>query len=196
MALLTAAVFKSDYLNTTDEDQDESITRILDRAQSAIESYLRRSLELQQRPTEYLDGDGENKSFYLKYCPVAVVSRVVVDDTEMEVDTDYYLYEEEGMLVFETAPSSGRKNIEVDYWAGYSNDNELYPDIEGPPELPKVIEDAMYTVAMRIWKNSTLGESNEGLSSRSADGGSITYKDSFISPDIKDALAKYRKWNL
>lgn len=194
--LIDKSILASDYINTTDTSQDEALDRICVRAQSILDGYLHRTLEAQLYYMEKHDGCGR-EVLYLRHKPIIALSEVTIDDVNVELE-DIYIYEDEGCIDFDYKVPAGKQNIVVTYWAGYVGD-VVPPDIEDltTPELPKVIEEAMYMIAHRLWLNSGLsGQPRAGLQSRSGDGGTTAFVESLLSPDMVHALAPYKEIRL
>ena len=194
--LIDKAVLASDYLNTDDTSQEEALDRICTRSQSILDGYLHRTLEAQQYYMEKHDGCGR-EILYLLHKPIITLSEVTVDDVNVELE-DIYIYEDGGYIDFDYKVPEGKQIIVVTYWAGYVGD-VIPPDLEDltTPALPKVIEEAMYIIAHRLWLNSGLsGQPRAGLQSRSGDGGTTAFVESFLPPDMIHALAPYREIRL
>jgi hypothetical protein len=199
VSLLNVATFSADYLGSTDTSHDTELQRICDRAEQIVKDWLRRpDLELQQYSEEKIDGYGE-EFFNTKHKPIALITELVIDDDDIEINDDIFIYDEDGQVDVDFRISKGKQNIVITYWAGYVGDAVADPVLAAMtlPTLPKSIEEAMYAIATRLWKDSKLGEGNAGLSSRSNNqGGSANYIEKWLSPDLREALQKYKQWNL
>lgn len=194
--LLDKAILAADYIGTQDTGQDEALGRICARAQGLIEGYLRRALEAQQYIDEVQDGTGESW-FYLAHRPLITISELTINDISIDLTT-LNLYLEPAKVDVDFTISQGKQNIIITYWAGYVGD-VVPPAFAGLvyPELPKVIEEAMYQVAHQLWLKSGLsGQARQGLASRGGDGGTTTYLPRLLDPEMIESLHQYREIRL
>jgi hypothetical protein len=194
--LIDASILASDYIGTTDTSQQEALDRICVRAQDIVEAYLHRKLEAVQHYQEKHDSVGEDH-IYLNHKPIITIIELLVDGIAVDQE-DIYIYEDRGLIDFDYDLAVGKQLISVTYWAGYVGD-VLPPEIEDlvTPELPKVIEEAMYMTAHRLWLNSGLsGQARAGLASRSGDGGTTNFLEKILPPEMIVALAQYREIRL
>ncbi|NLI41973.1 MAG: hypothetical protein GX421_12500 [Caldisericales bacterium] len=194
--LLDEDILASDYIGTQDTVQDEALARICTRAQSLVEAYLHRTLEAQQYIDEVHDGCGQSW-FYLAHKPLIVVTELTINEISIDITT-LKLYPESGKVDVDFNISTGKRNIVITYWAGYVGD-VVPPAIAGlyHPELPKVIEEAMYQVAHRLWLKSGLsGQAREGLASRGGEGGTTAFLPNLLDPEMIEALQAYREIRL
>lgn len=108
------------------EIPDDQITAIITRVDAQIERFTRTSKDSATQ-TDYFDGDGSKKRFYFSKWPASSVTTVEVDESDdYTVDEDYYLYQSNDRafwIEFYTAPSSGNKNVKVEYT--YGADSEI-----------------------------------------------------------------------
>jgi len=190
MSLLHVDMLMSDYLGTTDNTKETELQRICDRAQGVLESFLNRRLEIQEYDQEKHSGDGRTDHFYTKNRPIVSVQDLTVNDVDMVFDMDYYLWLESGKIEFASPISKGYQNIVISYYAGWQGD--VLPVLIEADDLPDVLDDAGYRIAHRIWKRSKLGETTEGLKSKSAAGGTTAFMKEIFGPEELAAITRYR----
>jgi len=194
--LIDKAILASDYIGTTDTAQDEQLDRICARAQSILDGWMHYRLGAQQYADEKHDGCGDDY-FYLISRPIITVSSLTIDDESIDLD-DIFLYEDQAKVDVNFPIPNGKQNIVITYWAGYVGDVVPAEIVDlTTPALPKVIEEAMYMIAHRLWLNSGLsGQPRQGLSSRSGDGGTTNFLQNLLPADMISALEQYRRLRL
>jgi len=106
------------YLNLSDTSHDGILSRLEVMSRALINGYLRRPVE----ETVFVDrvsGNSRKRRFILQHAPLTAVcaitiSNSIVGSNEYEVDL------ERGIIIFDSAPIGGYRNIEVCYKCGWS----------------------------------------------------------------------------
>jgi len=205
MASTKAIVNKEDvkrYLNLTDSSKDTFIQDLIDLASGEIEQYCNRTkFALQDITGELVDGTGES-ILYTKYSPIYAIGsssatqastdvqyRATPDGswTDLESDTDFFWVEQYGNYIefHEAIVPSGKRNVKVNYRAGYS-------------PVPEDVQRVCIEMVAMMWSESNNGERVLGKSSTSMNtgGGSISSSYVNMSDRWRVVLAKYRTINV
>lgn len=178
-------------------DIDSSVTNfdsllniLIQDVSDRIQSFLNRQLTKQQR-TQYFDAG--QKKYYLTAYPIDITSTITVtlDDVDQTIDSDYYIWEDEGLLEFDATTSYCEpKQIAITYTGGYTasetvvNDKTTYI-----LSVPDAIEYAcMLQVAYMFRRRADIG-----LTSLSMPDGSFSKLTGGLLPEVKEILMMYRK---
>jgi len=133
---------------------------------SKIENLLNRDLETSER-TLYLDGG--RKYYYLPAYPIDITASfvVTVDGTVKTVNSDYFIYEQEGLLKFMyEVCSSEPKILKVVYTGGYTSSSGV---LQVPDALKLLcVQQCAYEFSRRLDAGSvstTMPNGNSGYQS-------------------------------
>jgi len=131
MGLTTYATVKAE-LGLTDDTQQTYIERLINVASQKIENYCNRKFNLTTYTLERYTGDDTNKLALRNY-PVAALTRVIIDDTEIVTSTlildaiaglidykDSLFYSDTLKSGIAEYPELYQKNIQVTYTAGFA----------------------------------------------------------------------------
>lgn len=142
--------------------------------------------------TEAIDADGSAELFLSQF-PVSDIAKITdlksgtEIDTEAEIANRTLIYDlDAGILHRSVGWPAGRKNIEVEYTAGYVLPGDEESD--SPATLPDAIEQACIRMSARIYERKTA----EGVQSVSPSSFTATYNLE-IDPELKAVIKAYRK---
>jgi hypothetical protein len=136
------------WLNIAEEDKEPNtkISNLIDAVQKFVEKQCDREFEAKLYKTDplycYFDGTG-NSFIFLPQYPVWYVNEVRVDadrnfSTGYDIGTsDIILYEKEGKIVSEAGYfTKGRRNVRVEYYAGYGSGSHMSHEGWGVVQFP------------------------------------------------------------
>jgi hypothetical protein len=170
-------------LGITTSDYDSLLNLLIDGVSGLIEDYLNRKLTYAQY-TEYFDGG--RKLYYLTAYPVDTGQSftVTVNDYTKTSGTDYYLWDEEGLLEFISEPSDSKpRTVKVVYTGGYTESG-------GVLSVPDSIKRVCMWEVIKSYRN----KDKIGLRSVSYPDGSVTTIDTYVlSGEARALLRKHRK---
>lgn len=132
------------YLNLPDEDKkpNTKLATLIDAVEDFAEGYCGRPFEAKLYKTDpsycYFDGTGM-AFFHLPVTPVWYVNEVSIDADRiftgsgtLVATTDIILYEKEGKIVSdESYFSYGKRNLRIEYYAGYGTGTHASHDGQG-----------------------------------------------------------------
>lgn len=171
-----------DFLQMDTEAEEKVLIETLrDMTETFVEKYIGMSLSFSNYK-EYYDGNG-SKSLMLNKYPVTSITEIKFynwDRTTYVVqDTSYYIfYETLGEIYHIYGFPKGKKNIYVDYNAGYT-------------DIPEDYKYVIKAIVKRLYQQYT--NNSEGIKSWSLGDLSITKNDLFFSDEISLIINKYRK---
>ena len=171
-----------DFLQMDTEAEEKVLIETLrDMTEVFIEKYVGMTPVLTNYK-EYYDGNG-TKSLMLNKYPLTTITEIRFynwDRTTYVVqDASYYInYETWGEIYHIYGFPKGKKNIYVDYNAGYT-------------EVPEDYKYILKAIVKRLYQQYT--NNSEGVKSYSLGDLSITKDDIFFSDEISLIINKYRK---
>lgn len=146
---------------------DTLLENLITAVSETMEDYCGRYF-VERATIETISGNDllDRKVLRLKYTPVSSIESLVVDDVELVEDTDFTLSPNYGKLFLDGDAlwALGRKNIVVNYTAGYAQ-SEF-------PERLKIVCAAL----VKLYYDHT-NFNNAGVSSQTIAGQSISYRD-------------------
>ncbi|MEN6325793.1 MAG: hypothetical protein ABFD18_06265 [Syntrophomonas sp.] len=185
-ALTTVDAVK-EYLKIAinDTDYDKTIERQINAISEAIENYCIRHFEKAEYTEKY---SGNDKDYLrLNQYPVNLITYIKVLDTEID-STLYDYLNDSGILYNQDIWPSGKRNIEVNYDAGYVLPKD--EDGEISRTLPYDLEDAC--IEMVAAKFNQRQEEAAGKLSRTQEEYNVRYEKD-IPAHIRQVLDRYRK---
>lgn len=179
--LIELEEFKN-HLDLDSNDYDDILTVYINAAGDFIEEYLGRAVENKEF-VERFDGDDLKNTIFLNNYPVTKFNWLkyrkgtyaVEDMTDFD-DENYQRDDEAGIIYIDTT-YPGVRNIEIYYEAGYEAE-----------DIPNTIKVACMKIVSKIYnKRRSDGYSSEEMANARVDW------DKFLSSDIEDLLAPYKK---
>lgn len=179
MDLCTAANVKT-LLEVTSDANDDILALVIPAVSRKIEDFLNRNLEKTAR-TKYFDAG--KRLYYLSAYPVDTTAALSVTYAGIvqTLDSDYYLWEDEGLIEF-YAPTvrTEPKQVLITWTGGYA-------DIDA---LPSDIVFAAMLQSAFVYQN----RKKVGISSISYPDGSVSKKMSLdLLDEVKEMLRNYRR---
>jgi len=182
MKLVSLADLKL-FMEKTDTDHDKVLEDMLGQISVRIQSFLNRLLEKQAR-TQYFNGG--RRYYYLPAFPIdsIAVLTVVVDSSTQTLDSDYFVWHDEGCIEFYCSVSATQpKNVVITWTGGY--DKQSGDVLRVPDDVKRA---CVLQTAYEFRRRNDLGASSTGMS-----GGSITYQPPVdFLPDVQSILDMYR----
>ncbi len=183
MAIITVEQVKN-YLkiNTTSDDVESIIDRLIDRVQKSFESYCNRNFESASY-TEYYDGQGSN-ILVLKQLPITVIDSIYdsttwIWDAGSLIDSASYRIMDNNSVVFkDTILGNSLQNVKITYTAGYSTST-----------MPKDIQQACIEETGRKYTHRR----DYDVTTKSLEDGSVTYTEKGYLLETKRVLGYYRR---
>jgi hypothetical protein len=192
---------------------NDRLTALLGAAQAAIERWCQREFERASR-TEKYDGDGSGELMLRCYPLVSLDDVVVVepDDTETELDPeDFRTNPETGEIWFKPFVENsdydyfprGKRNIEIEYTAGYGEAGEGEGG-EGEPEpvefnIPEDLIEGVVQMAAFIEnlnrQDTTAATEASGSYSRTLIPG-LTYKEADLPPAVRTLVGRFKDFKV
>lgn len=171
------------FLEKTDTTHDALLSMIIESVSSRIALFLNRNLEKTSR-TEYFNGG--RRYYYVSAPPIdtTVAVSAYTDDTLETEDTDYFVWEDEGLVEFYwKVPTTEPKNVRIVYTGGYTTVNQVL-------QVPDDIERACLYQTVSEFR----GRNSVGLASISMPDGSVQNNNpTELLPEVKSILKNYRK---
>lgn len=168
------------FLEITATTHDTLLSLLLAQISKRIETFLNRDLEKKAR-TLYFDAG--RKMYFLPAYPIdsSAVLTVVNDTTTQVLNTDYYIWYDEGHIEFTSIPSYTRpKQIAITWTGGYTNTLAVPQDIQ----MATIMQ-----VAFVFRRRKDIG-----LSSIQMPDGSLSVNaPTELLPEVKAVLKSYRK---
>ena len=159
---------------------DTLLSLLLAQISKRVETFLNRDLEKKARTVYY---DAGRKLYFLSAYPIdsTAILTVIDETTTRIINSDYYVWYDEGLIDFYTIPTYNRpKQIAITWTGGYVNTNAVPGDIQ----LAVIMQTAF---VFRRRKDI-------GLTSISMPDGSISVNaPTELLPEVKAVLKSYRK---
>jgi hypothetical protein len=175
MNLVTLATVKA-FLEKTDVTHDDLLTSLIVQYSKRIETYCNRLFEKVSRTQKFNAG---RRDYFLPAYPIDTIS-VTVDGTVQTVDSDYFVYTDEGWVEFYSAPGyTEPQQVSITWVGGYA-----VADI--PQDLQYA---AMKQVAYVFRRRKDIGISSVSLPDGSM---SISTPDDLL-PEVKQILKSFKK---
>jgi hypothetical protein len=168
------------FLEKKDTDQDDLLDLIILNVSARIEGYLNRLFEKVER-TQYFDAG--RKYYSLPAYPIDLTAPLTVTDGDVVrvVNSDYYVWENDGAIEFYTEPSySTPKQIKVIWTGGYATYDLL----------PQELQFATILQSAFVFRR----RKDIGLNSVTMPDGSISVNaPTALLPEVKQILSSLRK---
>lgn len=178
--LLATLTDLKDFLNITNTDSDAILTDLLTKVSKRVETWLNRLIEKSARSKYY---DAGRRLYYLPAYPIDTSASLTVywQDQLQTVNSDYWIWDEEGMIEMYTLyEKTEPREILIGWTGGYSTVASLPEDMQ----LGVVMQTAF------IFKS----KKNIGISSISLPDGSMSMNTPLqLLPEVKDILRPYRR---
>lgn len=180
---LVSVLEVKDFLEKTDSEHDSLLSNLIEDISSRIETFLNRNLTKTEY-TEYFNG-GRHR-YHVKAYPIDTGQTITVSisgTTSYTINNEYYVWEDEGIFEFVTAPSTTLpKQIKLVYTGGYTETNGV---LQVPTDIKRACK---MQVVFEFRKRSNLGNKFTSL----PDGGvSVEYGGDLL-PDVKKILKAHR----
>lgn len=170
------------FLEEDNSDFNDQLNQMIPLISSQIETYLNRSLKEEAR-TEYFSGG--RRYYYLAAYPINNTPAAVVleDDVIQTVDSDYFVFEGDGLIEFQYETSSWRPKIIKITWTGG------YAEANGVLAVPNDIKQACIMQCAYVFKRRR----DLGNSGASSPNGNISYTAAIdLLPNVKNILNLHR----
>lgn len=118
MKLISLSDLKS-WLGKADTAHDVELGLLIDQVSARIETALNRNLKKEQRVAYFNAG---RRHYWVDAYPIDAIAAITVevDGTAKTKDSDYYVWEEDGLVEFQTAPSLSKpKQVKITWTGGY-----------------------------------------------------------------------------
>jgi hypothetical protein len=171
------------FLDKTDTTHDALLDVIIDQVSARIETELNRKLTKQVR-TEFFNGG--MRYYYLSAYPIdsGTLPVIKVDGTTKTKDSDYWVWDEEGLIQFQTAPSASKPQIvEITWTGGYT---ETAGVLSVPDDLARA---ALMQGSFDFRRRIDLGSSSVGM----PDGSVSVQSPASLLDEVKKIIQTYRK---
>ena len=177
--LLTSLDNVKSFLEKTDMVHDDLLTLIITGISSRIELYLNRNLEKIER-TQYYNAGRRFYSLPAYPIDLNLPFTVYVDDLEQDINDDYYVWEDSGVVEFYYIPMYAQpKQIRIVWTGGYLSN-----------VIPAEIEYAAILQSAFLFRR----RKDIGLSSVSLPDGSMNVNNpTDLLPDVKSLLKSLRR---
>lgn len=168
------------FLEKVDTSHDDLLNLIILNVSARIEKYLNRLFEKVER-TQYFNA-GRNY-YYLPAYPIDLTAALTVTDSDVvqTVNSDYYVWDDIGMIEFYNAPAFNTpRQIKIIWTGGYASYDLL----------PQELQYATILQSVFIFKR----RKDIGLNSVSMPDGSISVNaPTDLLPEVKQVLQSLRK---
>jgi hypothetical protein len=165
-------------LSDTNASRDAALSALILQCSAQIENLCQRSFGLADYD-EWYDGTGTN-TLILRQFPVSSISSLKIGPLEVDQATDSvsigYRFFGEEVLLNTSRFTRGRRNIHIEYSAGYS---------VIPPDLELVVN--------KVIANTYKGKEWLGYASKSLAGETVSFKDELDKPSQSQILQNYRR---
>lgn len=177
------------YLELTTTNSDDLLDLIIGQISKRIETFLNRNL-LKQEYTEFFDVKIHRRFFNLKSYPIDLNEDFTATqyDVEDTVNSDYYVYEDQGMVEYftERTHCNEPKCMKFVYTGGYE---EIYSDGENVLDVPDDIKRACLLQSVFEFRRRR----DVGITSVSTPDGSIGKPNpGNLLPEVVSILKSYR----
>ena len=178
MNLVTLATVKA-FLEKTDLTHDALLNSIITQYSKRAEKFCNRLFEKVARTRPYNAG---RKDIFLPAYPIDLTAAltVVLDDSTLTVNDDYYVYEDSGWIEFFSTPSYIKpKQLSITWTGGYASDG-----------VPDDLQYALMKQIVFVFRR----RKDVGVSSVSLPDGSlsVSFPDDLL-PEVKQILKSYRR---
>jgi hypothetical protein len=164
--------------------KDALLTAIIEYVSPRIESYLNRNLRKETRRTLFNAG---KKIFALSAYPIdssTTAVSVVLDGTTQTINSDYFVWEDRGVVEFEYTPLYTEPQQIAITWVGG------YTEISDVIEVPDDIKLACVLQCSYVFRR----RKDIGATSISMPDGSVSSAGSMqLLPEVKDILGAYKR---
>lgn len=171
------------FLESDEGDFNDFYDQLIPQVSSQIETFLNRELKEEAR-TKYFSGG--RKYYYVPAFPINLSPApiVVEDNTTQTVDSDYYIFENEGLISFQYETVNWRpKAVKITWTGGYAE------DVDGVLAVPDDIKAACLQQCAYVFKR----RKDLGNSGVSTPNGNISYVKALqLLPNVVDMLKPHR----
>lgn len=178
MADLTTVANVKAWLNISASSDDALLSRMVSSASDFVQTWLNRNIT-SQNYQDVFDGNGGRKYMTFAY-PVSAVASVFVDGIAIPASsspvTPGYVVSKTRISMIGYAFSDGMQNCVVNYTAGY---------VAVPTEIE---QSCIEIVGIRYKARGRIG-----VTSKSANGESVSFSQVDLSQAIQDVLQQYKK---
>jgi hypothetical protein len=179
------------FLEVSGTEFDALLNILIGYVSDRIQTFLNRGLQKVER-TEYFEAG--RRKYYLQGYPVdsTVTITVTLDDNAQTVDSDYFLWGDEGLIeLYVKSLYIEPKQLSVTYTGGYNaSETVIGNKTTYCLTVPDAIEYATMLQIAFVFKRRR----DIGLSSTSMPDGSIaTFYSGDLLPEVKNILRMYRK---
>jgi hypothetical protein len=182
------------FVEKNDTSHDYLIGMIIEYVSSRVEAFLNRSLTKEYR-TKVFDIVDKKRRYFLTSYPIDSSANITVtlDENVQTIDSDYYVWFDEGVVEFDFFPTYLEpKQLEITWLGGY---DVVTTTIAGTvkniiEDIPDAIKFAVLLQSAFVYRNRT----NIGVTSVTLPNGSINgiyFGD--LLPEVKSILHMYRK---
>lgn len=197
MQLITVTNLKLFLDDKKDTQHDRMLEIIINGVSDMIQTHLNRYLSKAQY-THYFEADGLSTLFYLPAYPVIITSgvnpitfTVTVNEDVQEINDDFFLREDEGLIRFYTPPLYVQpKGIKVEWTGGYDLIDDSSDD-DGSLDVPDAVKLAAYLQCSYMYRR----RNDIGISTLVLPDGSIkkSGKSYRLLPEVVSMLVNYRR---
>lgn len=179
-------------MEKSDAQHDKILTIMIEGVSDIIENHLNRYL-LKQEYTYYFEANAVRNKFYLPAYPVDLEEDfiVTVNGVVQEIDSDYYVREDQGLIQFYIAPTYySPKGIKVEWTGGYDLIDDSSDD-NGALDVPDTLKLAAYMQCSYMFKR----RNDVGLFYFTLPNGRLRKdpKPKKLLPEVTAMLANYRR---
>ena len=171
------------FLEGDTADFNDQLEQMIPLVSAQIETYLNRELKEEARTKFY---SGGRRYYYVDAYPINASPAAVVleDDVTQTADSDYFVFEEDGLIEFQYQTSDWRpKIIKITWTGGYTEDSD------GVLAVPDDIKQACILQCAYVFKRRR----DLGNSGASTPNGNISYVKAIdLLPNVKQILSMHR----
>lgn len=182
MKLISLSDLKS-WLGKVDTVHDVELGLLIDHVSARIETALNRNLKKEQRIVYFNAG---RRHYWVDAYPIDAVAAITVevDGTVKVKDSDYYVWEKEGLIEFQTATSYSKpKQVKITWTGGYT---ETAGTLAVPDDLKKA---CLMQCAFEFRRRNDIGLSSINI----PDGSISVLSPAKLLPEVEAIIAGYRK---
>ena len=170
------------FLEEDNSDFNDQLEQMIPLVSAQIETYLNRELKEEAR-TEYYSGG--RRYYYVNAYPInASPAAIVVEDNVTQTeDSDYYVFNKDGLIEFQYETNNWRPKIIKIIWTGG------YTEADGVLAVPDDIKQACILQCAYVFKRRR----DLGNSGASSPNGNISYVQAIdLLPNVKQILSMHR----
>lgn len=182
MKLISLSDLKS-WLGKADTVHDVELGMLIDQVSARIETALNRSLRKEQRIVFFNAG---RRHYWVDAYPIdaAAAITVEVDGSAKTKDSDFYIWEKDGVIEFQTTLSwSKPKQVKITWTGGYV---ETAGVLAVPDDMKKA---CLMQCAFEFRRRNDIGLSSINM----PDGSISVLSPAKLLPEVEAIIANYRK---